>query len=406
MAAKTSTAKKTKTAQRYKCVTCGEEFTGKTCPNCGEKVNLLSLNKDGVPFQDIAEVAGLPPPDFNFRFERSPEMFDPEADLHEAVQAEYRSIRDEMVLDSIRTKAAEQAAKRRRAEAELERTEKGFEKPEQVEQAQQAMDVSPAIFLQALGGWDPEQREQFLDYLSSNPQAALAISMLMNPSKVNGQLPMMNPMMGMGLFPPPAPQPQVEQADAATMVTAMIEGMKSLKELSGGDGDSKATERILDKLERLEERNKELEIKISEAQNSKKESITTEDIRRIVADVMKNTTDGKVGLINGLKEIHTVRDELVNLGIAQKPGTGVDPSITLEEKKFEHQKEMDKKRAEHEHEEKIKREEAEIARSNMQSEFIASLLRSAQITKENSDGGDDDDTSSEEKTETTNTVIS
>lgn len=177
-------------------------------------------------------------------------------------------------------------------------------------------------------------------------------------------------------------QPSAEQAppvDAATLVTAMISGMQALKEMSGGDdGGSKQMERMLDKMDDMRKETEDLKLQLVAAQNQPSESLTTEDIRRIVVESMSGATSGKLGLLNGLQEIHAVSDELIGLGIVQKPSAGVDPEQALEERKFNHQIKMDDLKDKREHELQLKAEEAMAAKANVQGEFMSGLFAAAQ----------------------------
>ena len=376
-------ATKPKVLQKRRCGSCGEIFNGKMCPNCGEEIDVTPINIDGVSTDDVASAIGathgLP-----IHLMKSPE-FDPDAVIDQAMQSQLKSSIQEANLDKVKTLAAEQAAKRMRAEKELEDTKSGFTKPvqEQQEEPNGFASMSPGIFLQALGGWDPDQREHFLNQLSSDPMLALNLSMMMNPGKSGGMNPMgmMNPMAMMGGMM----QPQVEQAppaDAADMVTAMIAGMQALQEMGGGNkGNDKQMDRLLDKMDEMRRDTESLKMQLVEAQNHKSE-LNTEDIRHIVADAMTGATKGKMGLLNGLAEIHAVRDELIGLGIAQVPSSGVDPTHTLEMRKFDHQVRMDEKRDTQSHELELKSVDIEVAKANAQSGFMSSLVEAAKRKKE------------------------
>lgn len=376
------TTQQTKAVTKHQCGSCNEIFTGKTCPNCGEKIDIFPINSDGIPMDEVASAIGathgLP-----INLTRSPEIFDADEVLDTAMKQQMKDVIQEANLDKVKALAADQAAKRLRAEKQLEDTQKGFMPQEPGAQSQEDQSgfasMSPGIFLQALGGWDPEQRDQFLNKLSSDPMLALNLSMMMNPGKSGNmnQMGMMNPMAMMnGMM-----QPSVEQAppvDAATMVTAMISGMQALKEMSGGDdGGSKQMERILDKMDDMRRETEDLKLKLVEAQNARHD-LTHEDIRRIVADAVNTTTEGKIGLINGLKEIHTLRDELIDLGIAQEPSNGIDPAQTLEERKFDHQIKMDERKDKQQHELLLKAEEAEAAKAGAQGAFLNGLFAASQ----------------------------
>lgn len=381
--AKTTAAQKTKVLVRHQCGSCNDVFTGKICPTCGEKVNIFPINADGIATDDVASAVGashgLP-----LNLSRSPEFFDPDVEMESAVRRQMKDAIQEAQLDKARTLAADQAAKRLRAEETLEATKQGFRPPEPGAQQQEDQSgfasMSPGIFLQALGGWDPEQREQFLNQLASNPMLALNLSMMMNPGKSGNmnQMGMMNPMAMMGGMM----QPQAEQAppvDAATMVTAMISGMQALKEMSGGDdGGSKQMERMLDKMDEMRRETEDLKMQLVTAQNKPSESLTTEDIRRIVVESMSGATSGKMGLLNGLQEIHAVSDELIGLGIVQKPSAGVDPEQALKERQFDHEKKRDDLQDQRAYELQLKAEESLAAKANVQSEFMSGLFAASQ----------------------------
>jgi hypothetical protein len=224
---------------------------------------------------------------------------------------------------------------------------------------------------------------------------ALNLSMMMNPGKSGGmnQMGMMNPMAMMGGMM----QPQAEQAppvDATSMVTAMISGMQALKEMSGGDGGgSKQMERMLDKMDDMRKETEDLKLQLVAAQNKPAESLTTEDIRRIVVESMSGATAGKVGLLNGLQEIHAVADELMDLGIVQKPSSGVDPAQSIAQQELNHKIKRDDLKDKREHELQLKAEESVAAKANVQGEFISGILATSRRQREDTD----DDTKEDEK---------
>lgn len=380
--AKQTAAQKPKALVRHQCGSCNEIFTGKKCPTCGETVNIFPINTDGIATDDVASAVGathgLP-----INLSRSPEFFDPDVEMETAVRRQMKDAIQEAQLDKAKTLAADQAAKRLRAEETLEATKQGFKPLEPGAQQQEDQSgfasMSPGIFLQALGGWDPEQREQFLNQLASNPMLALNLSMMMNPGKSGGmnQMGMMNPMAMMGGMMQP-PVEQAPQTDPATMLTAVIAAVQTMQEMSGGNkGNDTQMERLLDKMDDMRKETESLKLQLVEAQNSKND-LNTEDIRRIVVESMSGATSGKVGLLNGLQEIHAVSDELIGLGIVQKPSSGVDPAQTLEERKFDHQVKMDDLKDKQEHELRLKSEEADAAREDAKGAFLTGLFAASQ----------------------------
>ena len=326
--------------------------------------------------------------------------------MEENRQQQLRDVINDAELDKAKTRAIELAAKRLRAEKELEATEKGFLPPTQ--DGQNAEDqtgfssMSPGIFLQALGGWDPEQREHFLNQLAANPMLALNLSMMMNPGKAGNANPMgmMNPMamMGQMMQPPAEPVPQI---DAATMVTAMISGMQALQEMGGGNkNDNSSMDRMLDKMDEMRKETEDLKLKLIEERNAPTEQLSTEDIRRIVMDAMSGATAGKVGLLNGLQEIHAVSDELIGLGIVQKAIHGADkPSI--EDRRLDHEIKMDEVKEKRDHELRVEAERAEQAAAETKGAFINGLFAAAQapISEPETETGDKDEPTNQVKVE-------
>lgn len=373
---------KTRAAIKHQCGSCDEIFTGKTCPNCGEKNDIFPINAEGIPLDEVANAVGsthsLP-----INLTRTPE-FDPDFELEAATRREMKDVMQDAQLDKIRASAAIQAAKRLRAEKELEATEKGFIPPNEGKETNQtdaSGNMSSAMFMQALGGWQPEARETLFDRLKTDPEFAFNLSRLLNPQPGMPQLGMMNPMGMMGAMMQP-PVEQAPQTSAADMLTAVIAAVASIREMSGGDkGDSAQMDRLLDKMDEMRKESEAMKLQLVEAQNAKS-NITTEDIRGIVADVMANATKGKVGLLNGLEEIHAVKDQLIGLGIASEPNAGVDPAQTLEERKFDHQIKMDDRRDRQEHELRLKAEESEVAKADAQGAFLNGLFTTAQTQPE------------------------
>jgi hypothetical protein len=382
--AKTTAAQKTKVLVRHQCGSCNDVFTGKICPTCGEKVNIFPINTDGIATDDVASAVGathgLP-----LNLSRSPEFFDPDAEMETAVRRQMKDSIQEAQLSKAKTLAAEQAAKQLRAEETLEATKQGFRPLEPGAQQQEDQSgfasMSPGIFLQALGGWDPEQREQFLNQLASNPMLALNLSMMMNPGKAGNmnQMGMMNPMAMMGGMM----QPSAEQAppvDAATMVTAMISGMQALKEMSGGDGGgSKQMERMLDKMDDMRKETEELKLKLMESEN-KKTGIGPDEVRSIIGDALARNSENHANIQEGVRvldDLKGLKEGMIGLGLMQEVNSG-DQKPSIDERKLDHQIKMDEKREARDHELQLKAEESLAAKANVQSEFMSGLFAASQ----------------------------
>jgi hypothetical protein len=378
--ARQTAAQKTKVLAKYQCGSCNDVFTGKICPTCGEKVNIFPINADGISTDEVASAVGathgLP-----LNLTRSPENFDPDEAMETAVRRQMKDSIQEAQLSKAKTLAAEQAAKQLRAEETLEATKQGFLPPEhgnEQQQTQSGNNMSSAMFMQALGGWNPEAREMLFDRLKTDPEFAFNLSRLLNPTPGMPQMGMMNPMAMMGGMMQPQAEP-APQTDPATMLTAVIAAVQSMQEMSGGGkGNDAQMERMLDKMDDMRRETEDLKLQLVAAQNKPSESLTTEDIRRIVVESMSGATSGKLGLLNGLQEIHAVSDELIGLGIVQKPSSGVDPAQSLDERKFEHQIKMDDLKDKREHELQLKAEEAMAAKANVQGEFMSGLFAAAQ----------------------------
>lgn len=382
---------KQRPATKHQCGSCDEIFTGKTCPNCGEKNDIFPINADGIPLDEVANAVGathsLP-----ITLQRSPE-FDPDLEIEAAVRREMKDVMQGAQLDKVRASAAMQAEKRLRAEKELESTKNGFMPPKdgkETNQADATGQISSAMFMQALGGWQPEAREMLFDRLKTDPEFAFNLSRLLNPPPGMPQMGMMNPMGMMGAMMQP-PVEQASQTSAADMLTAVIAAVGSIREMSGGDrGDSAQMDRLLDKMDEMRKETEDMKLKLVEAQNQRSE-VTQEDIRRIVADAVATTTDERIGLIKTMQGIHELRDEFIDMGLAAKPTNTIDPAHTLEERKFDHQIKLDDRRDRQEHELRLKAEESEAAKADAQGAFLNGLFTAAQTQPE-------DDKTEEDKT--------
>jgi len=384
MPPKKGTTQQPKAVLRHQCGSCNDIFTGKACPTCGEKVNIFPINTDGIPTDDVASAVGathgLP-----IQLTRSPEFFDPDAEMETAVRRQMKDAIQEAQLDKAKTLAASQAAKRLRAEEELEATKKGFTQPGHGEQPQEDQSgfasMSPGIFLQALGGWDPEQREQFLNQLASNPMLALNLSMMMNPGKAGGQNPMgmMNPMAMMGgmMQPPAEPAPQ---ADPATMLTAVIAAVQSMQEMSGGNrGNDAQMERMLDKMDDMQKETENLRIQLIEEHNHKT-GLGTDEVRMIITDALARNSEQRANIQEGvavLNDLKSLKTGMVELGLMQEVDSG-EHRPTIEQQKLDHEIKMDDRKEKREHELQIKAEESVVAKANVQSEFMSGLFAAAQ----------------------------
>lgn len=389
---------KTKALPTQQCGSCDEIFNGKTCPNCGEKNDIYPINRDGIRMDDVASAVGathsLP-----IDLARSPEMFDPDMAIDTTMKRQMQDVIQDARLDKVKTLAAEQAAKRLRAEETLEATRKGFisQEPGEHQQEDQSgqQSISPALILQMLGGWEPEQREHFLDRLSTDPMLALNLSMLMNGGKGQGNpmmSGMMNPMAMMGGMM----QPQVEQAppvDAATMVTAMISGMEALQKMGGGNkGDDARMDRLLDKMDTMHEETAQLKMQIIESEHRTR-GIGADEVRNIIGEAISRNSENHANIQEGVKVIEDLKsltDGMVGLGLVQKVTQG-DVKPSLDERQFDHQVKMDELRDKRNHELELKVEEAAVEKARTQGEFMTGLFSVSQQQQEDAKEHDEDD---------------
>ena len=391
------TTQQPKAVIRYQCGSCNETFTGKTCPNCGEKIDIFPINADGIPMDEVATAIGathgLP-----IQLTRSPELFDADEVIDTAMKQQMKDVIQDANLDKVKTLAADQAAKRIRAEEELEATKKGFMPPGTGEQQQQEdqsgfASMSPGIFLQALGGWDPEQREQFLNQLASNPMLALNLSMMMNPGKSGGmnQMGMMNPLAMMGGMMQP-PVEQAPQADAATMLTAVVSAVQTMKDMGGGDdGNSKQMERLLDKIDDMRKETEDLKLQIVEERNHKT-GISSEEVRIIIADALARSSEQRANIQEGvavLNDLKNLKTGMVDLGL-MKEVDSTDPKQSLEERELEHRIKMDEKKESREHEIRLAAEKSEQAAAETKGAFINGLFAAGNEQKEHNQEDSDE----------------
>jgi hypothetical protein len=354
----------------YRCEDCGETgFTSKTCPECAS-THVLELNKNGIPVNDMQNAVGQQP-DMPIVLGSAPEYMDPAAELRKVADEEKIQTISDLTLDKIKARAATEKMARIRAEEELALTEKGFRPPEEAKQVdpmaqqqqQRTIGMDPSMLLRGIGQWDPDARKDLFDRLSNDDDFALNWSRAFN-AMPQQQMPMnaqqmMNPWMNPMMMGQPQQQPQAEPESASSMMTAMLAGLSKLQELTGGnDGDSKATNQILAKLEKMEDKNNELQREIVELRATQGQSqLTREDVQRLTQDAVSNATQGGIGLLAGLQSINGVVRELEDLRIVQRPDDGSGNAADFEQTKWN--KEFDLKKSDQEY--KRTREEAAAA---------------------------------------------
>jgi len=383
--ARQTTAQKAKVTQKKQCGTCGEIFTGTTCPNCEEKVNIYPINKDELPMADVANAIGathsLP-----IRLQRSPE-FDPEFELEEATRRQMKDVLQEAQLDKVKAAAALQAAKRLRAEKELSDTEKGFMTPKEGKEPQQINQgmggMSSAMFMQALGEWNHEARETLFDRLKEDPEFAFNFSKVLNPPPGLPGMPQMNPMGWMGgmMQQPVEQQPQMSASDMLTSVVAAVVSLKDLS--SSNDNNNSSMERILDKMDEMRKETENLRLEMAEERN-RKQGVSPDEVRVIVSDVVSKSSAQQANIQEGIQVLDSIKsfkEGLLDLGLVDEVRRG-DDKPTLDERRFDHEVKMDDLREKRAHELRLEAEKAEQAAAEAKGAFINGLFSAVSKNQE------------------------
>lgn len=382
-------AKKPRAVLRHECGSCGEIFTGKTCPNCAEETNIFRVNKDGTRLDDVASAVGathsLPP----IVLQQSPDTnFNAESAMALAKQQRIQDAISDATLDKALTQATEQAAKRLRAEKELEATEKGFLPVNEGEEKQQmGNQMTSAMFMQALGGWNPEARESLLDRLHENPEFAFNLSRLLNPQPGMPGMPQMNPMGWMGgMLSQPQPEP-APQTSAADMLTAVIAAVGALRDMSGGEdkADNAQMARILDKMDEMRKETESLKLQLVEERNQSK-GVSHDEMRLMIADAVHQSSAQQANIDEGVRvldSLKSLKTGMVELGLMEEVRRG-DDKPTIEDRRLDHEIKMDELAANREHELRLETERSQQAAAATKGMFIDGLFSAAasQDTKE------------------------
>jgi len=330
---------------------------------------VLELNKHGIPITDMQNAIGAQP-EIPMVIGSAPDIMDPNAEMKKLVSDEQSQAIAEMTLDKVKAKAAEAKAERIRAEEELGLTEKGFRPPKKEEQEQETMmtpqrtiGMDPSMLLHGIGKWDPEARKDLFDRLAQDDDFALNWSRAFN-AMPQQQMPMnaqqtMNPWMNPMMMGQPQ-QVQPEPESASSMMTAVITAVAQIQELSGGKGnDNAALERLIDKMDRMEERHNEqadaMRQRISEIQqNQGNNQITPHDVQAMIHSTIANSSTDQ--LAASIESINGVVTGLQSLGVVHR----IDDRASDKED-FEHvkwNKEFELKKSKHEYERKREEDES------------------------------------------------
>lgn len=387
-----TTAAKPKAVTKKECGSCGEIFTAAACPNCGEKINIFPVNKDGIPLSDVATAVRGTSAEPQIQLKRSTDFIDMDNELDLAVEREFRETLRSASLDKVKAMRAEQAAKLLRAEGELDATKQGFMPPKADEPGEprtqqpvmQPSSGNMGAALHELGRWTQEGRDAFFDRLRSDPDFALDFSRAVNPQP---QIPGMQSF-GMNpytMMPPQQPVEQSPQLDPISLVTAMIAGMKSIQDISGGNNSNndRQINMMLDEIKEMRKENADLREKMIEAQN-KPTGLTQDSVRIIIADALARTNESKANIQAGvqvLDDLKSLTDGMVDLGLMQRVAAGEDrPS--LDQQRLDHEIRMEDNRETRAHELDIAREQSAQADADTKGELLSNLFAVAKEQKE------------------------
>lgn len=387
---------KQKVATKKECGSCGEVFTGAACTNCGEKVNIFPINSDGIPLTDVANAvsgtSAAPP----VQLKRSVSFSDMDSELAIDDENELRSELRKASLDRAKARRVEQEAKLLRAEGELDATRKGFLPPPTDDETHsqspgqqqfQQPSMNSAMFVQALGSWTQEARDQLFERFHSDPDFALNFSRMVNPQPQMPGMPQMgmNPYTMMGGMVPPQPVEQTPQIDPISLVTAMIAGMKSINDLSGGNnsGNDRQITLMLDEIKEMRRETADLREKMIEAQ-TKPSGLTQDSVRLIIADALSNSNASKANIQAGvqvLDDLQSLTEGMVNLGIMQRVTSG-DDRPSLEQQRLDHEIRMDDKKDTRDHEISLEHERSLQAAADTKTTLVSNLFAAVKEQKE------------------------
>ena len=393
----------------YYCDECGETgFATKKCPGCGN-LQTLELNKDGIPMTEIQNAIGAPP-QMPIILGGASEFMDPNAEMKKLVSDEQSQAIAEMNLDKVKAKAAEAKAERIRTEEELALTEKGFRKPRETEetpdpmtQQQRTIGMDPSMLLNGIGKWSDEARNDLFDRLASDDDFALNWSRAFN-SMPQQQMPMnaqqmMNPWMNPMMMGQQSQVPQEPQESAASMMTAMIAAVAQLKELSGGndDGGSAAMDRMMDRMEHMEERAAERDSAMQQRilemqQNQGNNQVSPQDVQAMIHSTIANSSTDQ--LAASITSIKGVVDGLSELGVVKRSDVDAN-NIKDDFERMKWKDEVDLKRESRDREDAREERAADLELSRQAAEMsvMGLLLNSNQPTE--TDDSDDDETDEE-----------
>jgi len=363
---------------------------------------MLKLNADGIPITDMQHATGAQP-QLPIVIGSAPDIMDPQAELRRMNSDEQSQTIADMQLDKVKARAAAAKAARIREEATLALTEEGFQEqtepaakhdPMMPQQPQQT-GMDPSMLLSGLSKWDPEARQDLFDRLADDPEFALNLSRAFNPqqqmpmNQQQGMNPWMNPMM--------MQQPQMAtepQESAASMMTAVIGAVAQIKELSGGgdDGSSAMLERMMDRMERLDERQAErdaaMQQKMMEMQQAQGgNQVSPQEIQQMIHATIANSSTDQ--LAETIKSISGVVGGLQELGVVKRADADAASSKDrFEELKWKDKMAFDREGRDREDTREARSAEIELAKQDTTKGMFSMLLNMSQDAKESSSEDD------------------
>lgn len=374
----------------------------KECATCGS-AHMLKLNPDGIPITDMQNAIGAQP-QMPIVIGSAPDIINPAEELKKFVSDEQSQAIAEMNLDKVKAKAAAAKAERIREEEELALTEKGFRAtPEHNEQhdpmmpqQQRTIGMDPSMLLNGIGKWSDEARNDLFDRLAQDDDFALNWSRAFNstgqpPMPMNANQ-MMNPWMNPMMMGQQQMAPQESQESAASMMTAMIGAVAKLKELSGGSEDgSAAMERMMDRIERMEERQAERDaatqqrmMEIQQAQQNN--GVSSHDVQQMIHSTIANSSTDQ--LAASIESINGVVTGLQSLGVVKRLDDSGDAKEDFEATKWNKEFELKKSDQEYTREREDAREQqaaaVEMAKQETTKGMFSMMLNMSQESKDSS----------------------
>ncbi len=359
-----------KTVNKNVCPDCDQEFTGKTCPECGTTKELKPLASDGIPrdmhksevvFGDVNQLT------------KSRDLLDDDAKLLKE-RAEYQkaethdNLREALVLRSeIKNMDLKKQMLDKQIELDRYRVDPvsgpakdwpvaypaGQQQPEQPGQQQQSIfgPVSPqATFMKQLMNMKKDERGDFLEQLTdADPTALQTLSGMFQQNSMTNPG-MNNPMMN-SQYPPwmyqmmPQQQQPQQQEPAKDPMVGAVEMMGVMFEMFKGmqpQPDNSANEKLIEFKNSLEKINDKIDSNQSDSRNDVSETLRMElnEIRNKMSNEKPTTSFSQN--VREMKEMITDLESLGMINNTVGAETTIDDKLKLQ--KASHDIDMDNKR--------------------------------------------------------------